>query len=53
MTCLQNQLVNTPLLIRRGKTDERAPVGQVKIMHDMLKGHDKYLEFMLYDIGYF
>jgi dipeptidyl aminopeptidase/acylaminoacyl peptidase len=46
------ELINTPLLICHGKTDDRAPVEQAEIIFDMLKEHDKDVELMLYDGGH-
>lgn len=46
------ELINTPLLICHGKTDESAPVEQAKIIYAMLKEQDKDVELMLYDGGH-
>lgn len=46
------ELINTPLLICQGKTDKQVPVDQAETIYDMLKGHDKEVELMLYDGGH-
>lgn len=46
------ELINTPLLICHGKTDEQAPVEQAEIIYDMLKEQDKDVELMLYGGGH-
>lgn len=43
------ELINTPLLILHGKTDERVPVEQAETMYDKLKEQNKDVELMLYD----
>ncbi len=46
------ELINTPLLICHGKTDERAPVEQAEIMYDLLKQQDKEVELVLHEKGH-
>ncbi len=46
------ELINTPLLICHGRTDERAPVEQAESIYDILKEQGKDAELMLYDGGH-
>jgi dipeptidyl aminopeptidase/acylaminoacyl peptidase len=46
------ELINTPLLICHGKTDERAPVEQAETMYDLLKEQNKDVELILHEKGH-
>ncbi len=46
------ELINTPLLISHGKTDERAPIEQAETMYDLLKKEGKEVEVMIYEEGH-
>jgi dipeptidyl aminopeptidase/acylaminoacyl peptidase len=46
------ELINTPLLICHGRSDEVVPVEQAEIMYDKLKAQDKDVELILYDGGH-
>jgi dipeptidyl aminopeptidase/acylaminoacyl peptidase len=46
------ELINIPLLICHGRSDESVPVEQAETMYDMLKEQDKDVELMLYDGGH-
>lgn len=46
------ELIDVPLLICHGKTDELASVDQAATMYDVLKEHGKDVELRLYDGGH-
>ena len=46
------ELINIPLLICHGKTDENVSVEQAETMYDVLKEHGKDVEVKLYDGGH-
>jgi len=46
------ELIDVPLLIVHGQTDERVPVNQAETIYNMLKALDKNVGLRLYDAGH-